>query len=98
MAPNKPNASAFKMTHNACGMTAWTRCDWTRCDPAGDLSLVLQDDRLHVLYGTALNVRIHDGRVDFIAGSPADLRRALLSLTDEYETATLAGLTTDAMA
>ena len=93
MARNNPTTSNFKMTHNACGMTAWTRCD-----PAGDLSLVLQNDRLHVLYGTALNVRIHDGRVDFIAGSPADLRRALLSLTDEYETATLAGLTTDKQA
>jgi len=87
------NPSVFKMIRNAGDMTAWTRCD-----PAGDLSLVLQNDRLHVLYGTALNVRIHDGRVDFIVGSPADLRRALLSLTDEYETATLAGLTTDAMA
>jgi len=87
------NSSVFKMIRNAGDMTAWTRCD-----PAGDLSLVLQNDRLHVLYGTALNVRIHDGRVDFIAGSSADLRRALLSLTDEYETATLAGLTTAAMA
>jgi hypothetical protein len=87
------NASVFKMTRNAGNTTAWVRSD-----PDGDLSLVLQNNCLHLIHGTALNVRIHDGRVDFMAGSPADLKRALLSLTDEYEAGTLAGFATEVLA
>jgi hypothetical protein len=88
MTPHSP-LSDFKMTRNSGGTTAWVR---------GELSLLLQNDRLFVIHGQTLNVRIGEGRVEFMAGAPSDLKRALLALTDEYETIALAGITADGVA
>ena len=78
----------MEMTRNENGTTVWVQ---------GDLTLLLQDDMLFVIFGMELNARIGDGRVDFMVGSPSALRRALLSLTREYDTIPLAGITTDAV-
>jgi hypothetical protein len=82
---------SFKMTCNEANHTRWEHEN-------GKIFLYLTHGELCIHFmdmdkqiPTRLNVAIGDGLLRFLAGSPDDLREALLCLTNEYKTETLAG-------
>jgi hypothetical protein len=77
----------MKLIRNESGNTAWEQ---------GDLQMLVQRDRMFVLYGSVLNFEITESGVRLIVGTPKELQKALLSLTCEHNAIPLAGFTTGA--
>ncbi len=84
----------FRMTLNLGGQTRWEHDNGKAFMylTEGELCFHYMDREKEI--PTRLNIVVGDGLVRFLAGSPDDLREALLNLTDEYKTESLAGNTT----
>ena len=83
----------FKMTLNDGDQTRWEHDNGKSFIFLNNGELFFHYQDLEKEVPTRLNVLVGDGLVRFLAGSPDDLRTAILSLTDEYPSIALAGET-----